>query len=301
MDLIKNLITDNSDRHGPIKGLVPVIFFPLFSVYMELMMRLMTKDIRFFDLSLVRILLFAIPMGLLIGVILDLIPHKIVARVIGGIIVVASFVLYGIEFCCMDFYGTYFGFGYMAGMTGQVVDGFKGTILQVAGARIPQILVLLIPVVLYFVFIRMIIPLEKAGKMFWITSLSAAVVFLTAGSILSFKGPDNNYATYDFEPNMAIQRYGLVDSLFLEARYSVFGRPEMPLPEIDPNEPLFTTFEPSMITEATTTSAEPVSSDTSETTEEPTPTPTPYPFNITDIDFETLYNETRLVCFESCL
>ncbi|MCR5804443.1 MAG: sulfatase-like hydrolase/transferase [Clostridia bacterium] len=294
MDLIKRLISDSSDRHGPFKGLVPVLFFPFFSIYMELMLRLMAKDIPFFDLSLVRILLFAIPVGLIIGVIVDIIPQKIVARVIGGIIVVASFILYGIEFCCMDFYGTYFGFGYMAGMTGQVVDGFKGTITQVAGARIPQILVLFIPVVLYFVFIRIIIPLEKSGKRFWIISLVSVLVLLIAGSLLSFKGPDNNYATYDFEPNMAIQRYGLVDSLILEARYGVFGKPEMPLPEINPDEPLFTTFEPSMFTETTTVSSLPDTGDTdpAESSEEPAPTPTPYPFNITDIDFETLYNET---------
>ena len=285
---------NKEDGRGAFFKALPVLFFPLFFLYMELMMRLMAKDITFWDISVLRIAMFSIAAGFISFIIVDLIPQRIVSRVVGGLIVVISFILYGIEFCCMDFYGMYFGINYMLGMSGQVVEGFSNAILEVVSARIPQIIVLLIPVILFFVFIKKIVDtIRFTGRM----RVLAAVVSLSLWSgafLFSLKGPDNNYMTYDFEPNLAIQRYGLLNSFGVETEYNLFGKPEMPLPEVLPDEPLFTTFSPEMTEMTTTETTVSVTGtdETTETTEEPTPTPTPYPFNMQEIDFESLYNDT---------
>ena len=275
---------------------IPVCFFPLFFLFMELTMRLMAKDIRFFDLDLFPIALFAIGFGFLMYVVTDIIPQRIVSRVVGGIIVVAAFIFYGIEFCCMDFYGMYFGLGYMFNMSGQVVTGFSDMLLDVVKSRVWKILILLMPVVLFFVFIKKIIPLSKRKLKFNAIVFGVSIALWISGSLIASVGEDKSIRTYDFEPNAAIQRYGMLNSFELETRYMIFGKPDIPLVERAEGEPLFTTFEPSYFPEETTVSTETsetaTSGDATDVSDEPTPTPTPYPFNMEDIDFETLYNES---------
>ena len=283
----------NSTKGGnTIIKVLPALFFPIYFIYMEFALRLLAKGVKFFELSLLRITLFSLVSGIAVYLILELIPAKIISRILGGIVVFLGFILYGIEYCCMDFYGMYFGLGYITGMSGKVVDGFSGTLFEVASARIPGILVFFIPVIIYAFFFTFIVRKHKNyPRIILLIFISFIILWLT-GIILSFKGPDNNYATYDYEPNLAIQRYGVVDALFLEGEYALFGKPEIPLPEAQPGEPLFTVFEPPVIETSAPSTVNPVSTDPSDVTSEPTPEPTPYPFNMTDIDFESLYNDT---------
>ncbi|MCQ2466101.1 MAG: LTA synthase family protein [Clostridia bacterium] len=290
--LFLNNLTFKKDRRSAPARALSVLFFPLLFVYYEFVILAMSKDIKFFSLSLIPIAFFSLAFGLLIFVIADAIPNRIVSRVFGGFIVVASFVLYGIEYCCMDFYGMYFGIGYMSTMTGQVVGEFSNVILEVVSTRIPQIIVLFVPVFIYFLFILRIVNRMRFKHNMWILAGVVVLVCQFVGFGFARFGEDKNFYTYDYDSNIAMQKFGVITSFRLEGEYKLFGKPELPLPTINPDEPLFTTF--AEITEETTveTTTIVVLENGEEIIVTPSPTPTPYPYNVTDIDFQSLYENT---------
>lgn len=301
MSEIKNLtrlffdnMISKMDRRSTPTRVLSVLFFPLAFVFYEFIIIAFAKDIPFFSVNLINIGLFAIAFGLLIYLILDIIPNRIVSRILGGIVIVAAFVIYGIEYCCMDFYGMYFGAGYMITMTGQVVGEFSNTIIEVVQTRIPEILTLLIPVAVYFLFMFRIVNRSVFRRNFWILiGFLIVVTQLFAFGFARF-GSDKNFYTYDYDTNIAMQKFGVLSSFRLEAEYKVFGKPEIPMPTINEGEPLFTTF--AEISQETTveTTTQVVIENGEEIVITPEPTPTPYPYNISDIDFAALYeNETN--------
>ena len=189
----------------------------------------------------------------------------------------------------------YFGIGFMTGMTGDVVNGFTSTIGEVVADRIPQLVFLASPVVLWFIFIALKNQARpKFSRKIMIAMAGSAIALLVIGSVVMSSGEKNTLYTYDFEPNAGVRNFGVLSAARLELQYAALGKPEMELPEVNPDEPLFTTYytEPEETAVVETSSAEDTS--TTETTEGPTATPTPFPYNVTDIDFETLYeNESN--------
>lgn len=291
--ILKNL-TFKSDKRRLSQKVFAVLFFPLIYVFYEIAINALAKDVQLLLVPVICKIFFAISFGLLIFLIIDLIPQRIVARVLGGIFVVASFVIYTIEYCCMDFYGMYFGAGYMGTMTGQVVGEFSSTIREVVVTRIPQILLLFIPVIIYPLFMFVTVSKVRFARPMWLVTAVAIILSQLLGFSIGRFGPDSNYYTFDYDSNLAIQKFGLLTSFRLEGEYALFGKPEIPHVEVKDGEPLFTSFtEMTTIeeTEATTTVVV-IEENGEEVIITPSPTPTPYPYNVSDIDFETLYEES---------
>lgn len=289
--LFFNNLISKKDRRSTLSRVLAVLFFPLLFLYYEFVIIALSKDIPFLSISLLYISFFSIAFGLLIFVILDAIPNRIISRVIGGIVAVLSFVIYGIEYCCMDFYGMYFGAGYMLTMTGQVVGEFSNTIMEVVQTRIPQILILFIPVVLYFLFMFRIVNRARFRRNMWILIGFLVLVCQLFGFAFSRLGSDKNFYTYDYDTNISMQKFGVLTAFRLELEYNVFGKPEIPMPSINDGEPLFTSYVAPTEEVPVETTTIVVMENGEEIVITPEPTPTPYPYNVTDIDFATLYEE----------
>lgn len=291
----------NEQKSSAFHGVLPFLLLTAAFPFWELMIRILSKSADPIDSDLFGILAVALGFGLLWALLIAVLP-KIASKIVGSIVLVLFFILYGIEFCCDDFYGIYFGISFMTGMTGDVVNGFTATIGEVVFDRIPQILVLIAPVILWAV---LLISKKTRSWQFEMTvkkgvpALCGALALLLAGTVISSTGEKKALYTYDFEPNSGVRRLGVLSAARLELQYSLLGKPEPELPEINSDEPLFTTYYSATSETTETTLAEP--SDLDETlatetteTEGPTSTPTPYPYNVTDIDFESLYeNETN--------
>ena len=270
-------------------------YFITMTLYYELMVKLLDKDTPFFDISVFRISLFSISLGFLLFAFVDLIPNVKVKRFVSAALALLGFVASGIEYCCRGFYGTYFSLAYIFDMSGQVVTDFFGLIIDCILSRLFFILLLLLPVVEIIVFRKVIIPSREKSP--WdsnnikVFSLGCSIVFFLFGHLASVFSENENLYKYDFNSNWAIPKYGIAQSFRLEIQYAIFGLPEMEV-EIPEDQPLFTEYE--LITSATETPATvPSTTASGETTvavtATPVPTPTPYPYNVTDIDFEELY------------
>ena len=249
--------------------------FPLMLLYHEVLLRLFDGDSHFFAMGLIRILLFSLAAGLAVFLLLDLIGNRKVARIVGGVLVGGWTVFTCVEYCCKSFFKIYFGLGYMQGMAGQVVGDFSGTIVEVVLARIPFILLSLIPFVVY---LRMcaVILYDKGQRAPVRVMLAVLMVVLQLVGVLTARlGAEKNYYTYDYSVNTAVPHFGLFTALRLELSYAITGIPETPLDALLPDDPLPTvTVDPSADPEASATPAIPTGD------------------NVLDIDFQALADGT---------
>ena len=249
--------------------------FPLMLLYHEVLLRLFDGDSHFFAMGLIRILLFSLAAGLAVFLLLDLIGNRKVARIVGGVLVGGWTVFTCVEYCCKSFFKIYFGLGYMQGMAGQVVGDFSGTIVEVVLARIPFILLSLIPFVVY---LRMcaVILYDKGQRAPVRVMLAVLMVVLQLVGVLTARlGAEKNYYTYDYSVNTAVPHFGLFTALRLELSYAITGIPETPLDALLPDAPLPTvTVDPSADPEASDTPAIPTGD------------------NVLDIDFQALADGT---------
>ena len=211
--------------------------FPLLLLYHEGLLRLVDPDVPFFAPGLLYIVLFSLAAGLAVFLLLDLIPNRRVARVLGGVLVGVWTILTCVEFCCKSFFKIYFGFGYMQGMAGQVVEDFGATMVEVVLARIPLLILALLPLVAYRWLCPILLPEEgqRGGVRGRLAVLMVALQL--CGVVLARTGVEKNYYTYDFSVNAAIPHFGLVTTLRLELSYAVTGVPQPPLGEMLPEEP----------------------------------------------------------------
>ncbi len=261
-------------RHTGRRNTLPVasvLFFPAVVLYHELLVRAFDRETPFFDIALLRILLFSLAAGLLLFVLLDLLRWRTAGKIAGIVLLALGAVVACTEYCCKSFFKTYFGLGYMGGMAGQVVGDFMGTLLEVVAARIPFILLSFLPLVLYIIFYRRVFDDRGQENIVRLVLLGAMVVFQAGGWLLSTFGGAANYYTYDFSSNAAIPQFGVTASIRLELKYALFGVPDAPLEVFEPS--------PAPSPEA---SPEPSAS------QEVSDAPVVYGYNIQELDFEAL-------------
>ena len=72
----KRITSNHTGRRTHHGNLYPAAILPLGVLYLELLVRAFNRDIQFFSMALLRILLFSSAAGLLFYLILDLLPWK---------------------------------------------------------------------------------------------------------------------------------------------------------------------------------------------------------------------------------
>lgn len=209
--------------------LLSLLFFPAAILYHELLLRAFDRNTPFFDLALLRTLLFSAAAGLLLFLLLDLLPWRKAARIAGGVLLGLGTVLFCVERGCRATFSLYYGLGFMGEMAGNVAGDFGSTVVQVVLGLIPFILLSFVPLAAFIVLRQSVIPDQgqEAPVRIILAALLAACQ-LTA-YLLSILGPAKSYYTYEYTANAAIPHFGLVTTLRLELEYAVAGIPEAPL------------------------------------------------------------------------
>ena len=218
--------TGRRNVDGP---LASTLFFPLAVLYHELLLRAFNRDTAFFDLALLRTVLFSIAAGLVIALILDLLPWKKAGRIAGGVLLGLGTVLFCVERGCRATFGVYYGIAFMSEMAGDVVGDFGSMVVSAVVGLIPFILLSLVPLAAFIPLRRRVVP-DQGNEMPIRIILAAVLVAcqLTA-YLMSTLMPVKSYYTYDFNVNTAIPQFGLLTSARLELKYAVTGIPNAPL------------------------------------------------------------------------
>ena len=263
--------TGRRNLGGPALAL---LFFPVAVLYHELLLRVFDRDVPFFDLALLRILLFSAAAGLALTLILDLLPWRRAARIAGGVVLGLTAVIFCVERGCRAMFGLYYGVGFMGVMAGDVMGGFGSTVSRVVINLIPFILLSFLPLAAYVLLRGAIVPDQGQETPVRIILAAVLVACQLTAFLLSTLGPVKNYYTYEFTSNTAVPHFGLTAALRLELEYAVAGTPAPPLDQfLDDPAP---TASPSAPDE----SAQP----TGEPSAQPSPPPQEYGVNTLDID-----------------
>ena len=271
--------------------LLSALFFPAALLYHELLVRVFDGEDAFFSLGLLRILLFSAAAGLLAFLILDLLPWKKAARIIGAVLVGLMSVFASIEYCCKSFFKVYFGLDYMNEMAGQIVGDFFSTLMEVIFTHLPGILLSFVPFAAYLVLKRYV--LREKGQQNGSRILLAAlmVVLQLAGWLTSAFGPARDLYTYNYSANSSIPQFGMATCIRLEVKHAIFGMPEEPLPDVPVGPSLSDSPEPS---------ADPSGDPSADPSAEPSEsTPVEYGYNMLDIDFDALYDAASTDTFKA--
>lgn len=258
---------------------LPALFFPAAVLYHELLLRAFDRSTPFFDLALLRILLFSAAAGLLLSLIFDLLPWKTAGRIAGGVLLGLGAVLFCVERGCRATFNLYYGIGFMGGMAGDVAGDFGSTVVEVVLGMIPFILLSFVPLAAFLVLRGSVVPDEGSELPIRIILAALLVACQLTAYLLSVLGPVKSYYTYEFSANAAVPHFGLLTAARLELEYAVAGTPAPPLGEFidDP---------------ADTPAVGPSESGSPQPSEQPDPDasqrPVPTGPNALDIDFEAL-------------
>ena len=257
--------------------LLSALFFPAVILYHELLLRLFDRGTAFFDLALLRVLLFSAAAGLVIFFLLDLLPWRRAARIAGGVVIGLGAVLLCVERGCRATFGIYYGVSFMGGMAGDVAGDFGSTVIQVVLGLIPFILLSFVPLAAFILLRQSVIPDQGQDTPARIIIAAALVACQLTAYLLSTLGPAKSYYTYEFTANTAIPHFGLLTSVRLELEYAVVGVPTAPL-DAFLDDPLPTA------TPDPEESADPSADPSTDVSQRPIPTGP----NVLDIDFEAL-------------
>ncbi len=257
--------------------LLSFLFFPGVILYHELLLRAFDRNTDFFDLALLRVLLFSAAAGLVIFLLLDLLPWRKAARIAGGVVIGLGIILFCVERGCRATFGVYYGVTFMGGMAGDVAGGFGSTVVEVVLGMIPFILLSFVPLVAFILLRQSVIPEQGQEAPVRIILAALLVAFQLTAYLLSTLGPMKSYYTYEFTANTSIPHFGLLNSVRLELEYAVAGVPSAPLGAFL-DDPVAT---PSTDPDG---SAEPSADPSADVSQRPIPTGP----NTLDIDFEAL-------------
>ena len=277
-------------RTGP---LFSILFFPAAVLYEELLLRAFDYQFTpFWDMALLRILLFSLAAGLATFVLLDVIPKKGVSRLIGALLLLLTAVIACVERGVRSFFTIYFGFTTILSVGGEVAGDFQAETLSTIWTIMPFILLSLLPLVLFCLLRRRIVYKRGSSWAIRLTVLAAAVLLQLGGWGLSAFGAAKPAYTYDFSVTNAIPDFGLLTTVRLELQYAVFGTPEEDMsgyiedgttpPDTNPPD-----------TTPPDTGGDSTSEPTGDTAEDTTPPkPVEYGYNTLDIDFDALAAST---------
>lgn len=277
-----------------------LLFFFLSIPWIECLLRLADADTAFFGLGLPRSLLAGAAVGALLWLLAEAIPRKGVARgIITGILFFFGAVAIA-QRCCRGFFGAYFQFGFLTEMTGQVAGDFMGTALSVILRNLWFFPLTLAPAILFIIFRKKLVPdpddssgprtrarIAKTRKQRIILAAVLLVTLQVANVALCHAGDDHRYYTVDYSANSAIPRFGLVNTLRLEAQYGIFGRPEAQLSYQPPEDTSTVGPDTSQDMPTEDPTGDTSAGDTAQLPEEQ-PEEIVYGDNAMDIDFEGL-------------
>ena len=209
------------------------LFFPAALIYHEILLRIFDKENTFFTDALLPILLFALAAGFGLTLLFDLLSHRKISRVCAIVLTALWTVFVCVEYCCKSYFKIYFGIGYMVGMTGNVLHDFSGTMFEVILARIPFILLSLLPLIVLIIWRLIIVPDQRKRRgVRWIF-LILVILFQLIGSLIGNFGSHRAQYTYNYNANDTVPQFGLTTALRLEAEYAIFGLPDLPSIDID--------------------------------------------------------------------
>ena len=206
--------------------LAALLFYPLAICFLELLLKGLDQYDTFLDISLLPTVLFSLATGFLLAFVFLLIKPVVLSRILSGITMFALWLIFCVEFDCNVFYKIYYGIVYSLQMTGSVMGDFSANVWDVALKYIGYEILFAVPMIIYFIFMKKIIPPKSVPRKKTPFVLIPFVGLFAAAVLFSRLGPNADVYTYSFTVPTSVPKIGLLNSFRLELTYMALGTPE---------------------------------------------------------------------------
>ena len=208
IDIHKKKVTRKDSQ-----GIVHVIFFPLMIVYCEVMLRLFTKT----DLltNILYPVLFGLSAGMLISIITMLFSGR-VNHIISKVFVLIIAFFYALECVVKNSFRVYMDVPAMANGTKGVVTTYFSDMLKAVLGNIWFLVVLLVPVLFYFILGKKLIYPARGKLGAVIVSAALCAAFFVSGHLLALNGSVSHLYTDQFNFSSSVDAFGLITGFRLD-------------------------------------------------------------------------------------
>lgn len=213
-----------------------VVLFPVFFLYMELILRIMVSAgftdflLNTFNTGLLIVPCFCVAAGLLLFALCSMLP-KTAARITAGCIVSFFAVLYITQIIYHDFFGKYLILAsiFSGGMGQLADDGIIWNTIRAIIKAIPTILLMAIPSVIIFTPLSRVLWFGDSTK-FGVTKVVRSAIYAALSAIIHFAlaiiislSPLASVQSGEFDPNAAMYRFGMLRTEMLDVKYNLLG------------------------------------------------------------------------------
>ena len=222
--------TNKKKKNNLLQFYIPaIVFYPSAIIYFELLLKALDTYNPITYTSLAITVLFSVAAGLFMAFIFTLIRPVILSRILSAVTLIFLWIVFCVEHDCIQFYKMYYGITYAISMTGQVMGDFSGVVWEVALEYAFQEALFFIPIIIYFVLIKKILPSKKyTPKLIPVILVPFLVIQISTG--LWCRNSDfANFYTYDFTAFNLIPHTGIINTFSLDIKYLIAGTPEAPI------------------------------------------------------------------------
>ncbi len=210
----------------------------------EFVLRVTTSE-NFFSIGLIHTPLFVAANALLLAGVVSLFPRRGRYILFAAAMIFFPFI-YSAQLIYYRFFRTFFVF-YSIGHGGQLAQFTKDIILKIL-RNLPWILLMFVPVITYFAYLRKRLFAPCMAKhVRWRDSLicvalSVAMFFVSIGSMVfnrTYNSPWQNFF-YENEIQMGANQFGLLTAMGVDISHLIFPRSAPIDPDLIPDDPIFT-------------------------------------------------------------
>ncbi len=200
------------------------VFIAISVIYMEILLRLFTCE-RFFGIGLIFAPIFSLVLCLFISAICSFVDKK-TAKIINICFLSVITLIFLVQTVYHGFFNQYFIFySLKAGGLGQITEnGMLSPTIKAILSALPNILLLILPLVIYCIFGNKQITHRKRRFRYSILSFIASVclhliAILTVAAIPSIA--DIQFG--EFDTNLSVSKFGLLRTEILDMNYNIIG------------------------------------------------------------------------------
>ena len=233
-------------------------------LYLEILFKILL-GISFLTIGLLPMFFFIMSFSSLLLVLMKLFPEK-VNKIIYFIIFLLMGIWFAAQYVTNQSTKFFFDFGFATAAGGNIMEGdFKKTTFNIVIHHIPQILLFFLPLVI-FLILKKKMNFKKSKPVKLILLIAFIPVWILGYKITLLINKNSEYSPYELvykvrENNLNIEKLGVLNALYLDAKRTLFGFEES-LSSIDiPKKNI-------------------------------TPTEKTYDYNVIDIDLQKFYDNT---------
>ncbi len=208
--------------------LLSLLFFPAAFLYEEVILRYFT-GMGFGDYHVALVAAFSLVYGLMTWLLVSLLRTPKARSIAATVSTALTAAVFSTEYTVHSFFKTFFDCRTMLSMGGDVTSQFADeTAASILGA-IPFIALSFVPLVLFWVLRKFLLPgmdMNRNQKMRVLSAAVALDILLIIPMVMgtTFKS-DRDHFLYDYTAAGSIPRFGLVTALRMEATYTITGTP----------------------------------------------------------------------------